>query len=376
MCDKYAAALVRPFDPNAEGAQVCDEYCFPTATAKLTRTFTLSTLSGQSNIDFVLQPNPICTLASQEQYVSGTTWNDQITGGIYWTRTAVTGAIGGGGSNGFSEQGMCTQATLGNTFTRYRVVGFGTRLESIMPATQQQGSVFMSKIPSLATWGNYAGSSPSTTNPGYWAEYLAFYGLPPVDSTGFVSTQMLQLPTSCQYSVPDMSVHTGIETVGTKCSPKALEFRDGNFVDILTAQGGGRGQGLAVFGTTAGTAAIGSNLVDEDYQMQGGWSTLVFRATGLPAASQCFTLEVVFHLEGEPNLATSVIANATMPPVHVAAMHAIHTMASRRPHFTSILKDVVRGVRKVGRTIDSIAGAGTSQRLINGAMTAGLGMFV
>lgn len=367
-CAKYAAALTHPFSDEAEGAQVCDEYCFPTSTTKLERTFVLSTTST-GNLDFVVQPNPICTIATQEQFVSGTTWNDVITGGIFFTRTADTSAIGTSGASGFCEQGLCSVTTLANTYTRYRVVGFGMQLECTLSSQNQQGTVYAAKMPSLDTWGNYAqGNTPKTNTVAVWNEYLAFYGLPTVDTSGYLTTQIIQLPTRFTRSVPEITLAGGVEIDGRKCAPGALDFRDGIYDATLTQQGTGLYQGLAQFPTAAGTVAGPTNILDEDFQKQGGWSVLMVRMSGLPASVPCFTLRMVMHLEGEANINTAIINNATYPPVHVGLMHAIHSHAARMPHFKSIR----RHANRFGAGLNHLFGAGASQRLINGAMTGGL----
>lgn len=323
MAEKYVAALCHPFDPEAQGAQVPDTWQFPTATAELHTSFTLQTVDTSGNLDFVMQPNPLCTIAC-------TNMNGQVVaqGGTSWF--ATTGNTNVGATHGFSELGITSAATLANTFSRYRVVGFGCRLVSILPSLTQQGMIYVAKVPSLNKWTNYASYAGAVN--ASWANYLNFYGLPPLDSTNYITTQISQLQTFHENSVPNMTLAGGLEVVGSICSPRAFDFRDGSNVTQAVGNAGSfYYDGDSITGAT--NLIIATN--GDDFIAQGGWSVLLFRATGLPttANTKVFTLEVIMHIEGVPNLGTSVANSGTLPPVDLNLLnHAVHH-ASKIPHF-------------------------------------------
>jgi len=342
MASKYVACLADPFDPAAEGAQVPDMYAFPTTTAMLRQSFTIQTIDTSGNVDFVMQPNPIATLASTSVNNGG---QSCITGGNLWTATTTNAAAAGAAGHGFNEFGLCTQTVLANTFARYRVVGFGVRFQSILPSLTQQGNIFTAKVPAMNQWANYnIGTAAATA--ATWAQYLNFYQLPPIDSSSYITTQISQLQTFHENSVPNMTLDGGLEVVGQICSPVAFEWRDASNVTLIDAT---ENQAVNTF-TTAGVFVKNT---DADFIRQGGWSALVFRATGLPNTTntKCFNLDVVMHLEGVPNLGNSVISGGEVPPVAMHVMAAAIHHASKLPAF----RKIARGFRHAVHAIDNVS---------------------
>jgi len=361
----YAAALLDPFDDAAEGCQVPDLYAFPTQTCCIRATFTLQS-SPTGNFDCVVQPNPICTIAGQASTTGGVSL---VQGGVPWTTTANAAAVGNGAATGFNEFGLTTLTSLAQTFQRYRVVAAGARLQNILPATTQQGTVLMAKVPSLDSWANYAvGTNPITTNTAVWNEYLSYYGLPAVSGTApnqFITPQIEQLASSMQVAVPTIMLNDGVETNISVCAPQAFEWRDGLSNNVLTGQttaGGivGLRQGQVITNSANGTQFV----IDEDFQNQGGWSTLVMRATGLPVSTNFATLDVIMHLEGVPNITGNLSAGGQTPPVNPQYMQHALAMAHKSPHFRSVRKSI----RGMGRRIDRVFGHGAAQGALMGAI--------
>lgn len=372
---KYHAAIVDPFHESAKGAQVPDEWAFPTETACLRKSFTVFSTNSSGNVDLVVQPNPICTVAAQQQYVSGTTWYNTVTGGSVWTATGNTTALPtggtGSGTNGFTEMGLSTYASLGNTFNRYRMVSYGVRVYPTTSATNTTGTAYFAKVPSLDQFGNYAQGTTSgfTTNAASWNDYLSYYGLPPVDASGFIGTGLMQLQAVHETSIPEMTLDGGVEVVNTVCSPLAFGWRDGIRQADLTTAGSGLKQGLIQTNSTLVT----QNVQDVDFLDQGGCSVILLRMSGLPSGTPsapvaCFTVDVIMHLEGVPNLAGSVLAGGQTPPVAPHMIQHVIAKASRHPHF----RKARRFFRDLGRGIDRTFGHGTSKSLIDAAMVGAM----
>lgn len=360
---KYAACLSDPFSDAAEGAQVPDMYSFPTQTAMLRQSFTAKTVGTSGNLDFIIQPNPLCTIASQSNGVGSVAANNQVTGGNVWLQTSNVTTLGTG-TNGFNELGLTNAAALGATFNRYRVVGFGVQIKSILPSLTQQGTIQCAKVPSL---NKFAWFKPPGAGPGaQYNEYLAYYGLPQVDSTGYLTSQVSQLQTYHEDSVPNMTLSGGLEIVPSLCSPVAFEWRDGQNQFTLSSQNGTATQG----DTIATTAGVWIATVDADYIRQGGWSVMLFRASGLPntANLNCFDIDIVMHLEGVPNLNTSIIPGGSQPPVHMGVLHAAIHHAHKLPSFRRLARKANHAFGAISR-VASMAGVDLKSELASVAVT-------
>ena len=55
--------------------------------------------------------------------------------------------------------------------------------------------------------------------------------------------------------------------------------------------------------------------IDEEFTLQGGWSTSVVRLSGLPAGA-VFTLELVYHIEGVPNCNNHTLMSSAKYPIY------------------------------------------------------------
>jgi len=362
---KYIAALTRPFDSDAEGAQVPDQWSFPTQTSFLRANFTLQTTDISGNLDFVVQPNCFSTVAASAASTNLITGPVLISTPNTWSRCTANGTINSTTERGFTEGGMINESNMKAQFSRYRVVGWGVRVRALQAPLNQQGKILFAKVPSLNTMAMYN----LTAGTSQWNQYLNYYGLPGVDSTGFISTGINSLPSVHETTVATLSAEGGIDIPGQLCSPLAYGFRDATNISVLgTAAGGNIAQGMVTDMLTtqnpqqnpgAATVSGGSGLpttysggiagnissvTDPDFMLQGGWSTLCCRATGLVASANTpvFDLEVIFHLEGNPPVGSiACFASAgSHPPVHVGLLNAAHAAASTMPAFQRVLKDV------------------------------------
>lgn len=360
MPRRYAVCLADPFDPNAEGAQVPDMYAFPTATALCRQSFTAQTIDTSGNLDFVVQPNPLCTIACSSYNNAS---QSVITGGTPWFGTN-NNPNSTGLNHGFSEFGVSSYTSLANTFTRYRVVGFGVRITSVLPSLTQQGQIFVAKVPALHQWAYYPNGGTDTAQ-AEWQQYLNYYELPPLDGSGFITTQMSQLQTFHENSVPNMTLNGGLEVVGQICSPVAFEWRDGSNATYISSD-----TTQCVMQTKA-AGFTGIFYVDPDYVTQGGWSTMLFRASNLPptAGTICFNVEIIMHLEGVPNLGTSIINGGAAPPVEMHLMQQAIHHAARLPPFRKIAHGISNAIGSFNRVSRAFGGPDAKSLLGTAALS-------
>lgn len=351
----YVVALSHPFQPEAQGAQIPDLFSFPTQTNVTRQVFTVST-DGSGNCDFVIQPNILSTIAAKNILTNGTTGTvtSQISGGNAWFQSEV--------QNGFSEFGLVDPAQLAQIYARYRLVAMGVRIKSLIPPLNQQGRIICAKVPSLSHMAvyssgletgiqpNMAGVYPAQTPNATWEDYLGYYELPGIDGSGFISNSMLSLPSAHENSVSGMSLDNGLEIVPTVCSSDFSKWRDGVCSSALDNNEPGTNTTQYQWGQNVGGVAPDGSILtlqlDEDFLMQGGWSVLAFRASGLapnPSGSPpvaVFDVEIVMHLEGLPPVGnTALVTSARMPPVHPGLMNAAIAAAHSIPHFRKIIHD-------------------------------------
>jgi len=371
---KYITALTRPFDMEAEGAQVPDQWSFPTSTNFVRANFTLSTgpTVTNGNVDFVVQPNVLCTVACAANGSMGP-GNSQIDGPNLWS---VNNAVNGG--FGFNEYGLGTEASLSSQFERYRVVGWGVRVRALQAPLNQQGKLLFAKVPSLNQWANYQ----TTQGGSSWNDYLQYYGLPGTDSTNFITTSINALPSVHETSVATISVEGGLDVPGQICAPLAYGFRDGGNTANMGVGSNGRAiaQGIVQGVQTGGlnpsivvptgdslsigvgtyTPADGTQIQDVDFLLQGGWSVLVCRGTGLTTTpgTPVFDIEVIFHLEGLQPVGAgtgSFGQSGQAPPVHMGLLNAAHSVAARMPAFQRVLHQVRDRAHHVNRGLTAVS---------------------
>ena len=221
----------------------------------------------------------------------------------------------------------------------------------------QQGRLICAKVPSLSHSAVYNEQTPNAL----WQDYLGYYELPLPDGTGYISQSMLSLPSSHENMVSGLSLDGGLEVVGSISSPDAFKWRDGTNSYLIDSQDDGVGQtGQTQWIKMNGGFPFPTGAVyDEDFEMQGGWSVLCFRASGLPTATSLtpiFDVEVVFHLEGLPPVGSSVLVTAgRMPPVHMGLLNAAVHAASKKPHFKKIIDSVMKNSSAIKGTLDTAA---------------------
>lgn len=353
----YLDALVHPFAPNAKGARIPDEHSYPTSTYSITGAFTVFSNSPQGDIDFMINPCPFNCITTSSQSKGaitgpisnsfGATQNEAAIPFISAKTQPATGTPVVPNDTLGQWGGVCTTEAVSNNLQDYRIVGYGARIRSLLPPNNQSGQVFMASQPSPAVQPPCISSSYEE-----WMDFCQYPGLQDTPASAtfpqqkWISTSILNYPASDQNMYAEMTAERGMEWVGRITGPKAFEFKDPEFTDILTDQLVSLQQparfGRGLLTTTGGTvptepltvvvADLSSTFVNQqqwtndstiaiengnarllDAFAVGGWSSLAVRATGINLSSATgtgsaengalipvFAVEVIFHLEGTP----------------------------------------------------------------------------
>jgi hypothetical protein len=221
----YLAALTAPFSDDAMGAQVPDLYSFPTSTEYVKTEFTVYTQDSSGNCDFAVLPH-----IYQSFYASNA--SASVMGGVSIPDfTTVPSLSPLNPLTGCALAGVVTPAVLSSSFSQYRIVGFGARVRPLLAPLNQQGRLILASVPSggtafpLGVFGSayeaVLNNAPSVTPN---ANLLPWLGLPSVDGSGYLSTNMLNIPDAQEYAYSELGLKGGLEWVSKSTGPSTLDF--------------------------------------------------------------------------------------------------------------------------------------------------------
>lgn len=292
---RYAAALTHPFSKEAEGVRVPEPYAVSTIVRKIHVPIVLTSSAG-GGLDFTVQPH-ICN-----SFVNtlGT-----MSGGSTLTLTGQPAGLNVRSAVGFTA--------LRAAYQTYRIVAIGVRLKTNVDFTRSGGRVYGAILPASQ-------ELPIAFNTGVTLpDALGCYEIPN-DGTN-VTTSIIGLPRSFQFSTSELMSEGGVEIHFPICSGRALDFLD--------AQAQEAEQGLVVL-----TSGLFSKVTGLGVMSAAGHSQFVLRAEGLQASSDVFTAEVIYHIEGIPLVGTASLVEAmphTPAPASPNEIHLAHRIAAVMP---------------------------------------------
>lgn len=267
----YKAALSRPFSLASQGARVPDMYSVPTTTRHITRKLTLSS-NASGECDLVVLPTA---------YLHAVSPRGSVVGGSNWITldgaTLVNGCI------------LTLPSAMASQLTNYRIVGYGVKVIGIASMTSNAGSLTIATVPaegSLNLTSSIGNQSANSNNAFHTvANTLTAYGIPNASNVVAVSA-LPTLPNSVESSCVNVSERP-ITVTPKLCSPNAFTFK--NTSDI--------GPGFTLQNQTS---AVSISVGNSSYLSFGGFESVVIAATGCPASTSMFDIEIVYHLEGTP----------------------------------------------------------------------------
>jgi hypothetical protein len=310
---KYYLALTDPFHPGAVGAKVPDQYSCPTAVQTVRASFTI-TVNSSGNAGVCVFPNPVTSVACFNGACSDfstITWGDNTT-----TTQARWGV---------------DPTTFAAKLDNYRIVGYGIRVTGLSSMTNASGKFILGAYPVTSAWITKdfpVGGTTMTTNANL-TQFRAWnaWGIPTNGST-LSPGLFVNLPGSKVISAIEASEKV-FGVTPRLSSPDAMNFRDSgdNYA----------GTDLYPGATTGG---------DSDYLEMRGFEACYVYYTGGVASTSTMDLEIVYHLEGKPNLNTGTTqavvgilpsASAAQSPVKPAGMLKVLETAARQP----VVKEVI-----------------------------------
>lgn len=278
MLERYFYALQYPFSRMALDARVPDLFSYPTATYRIEGVIQLNSNSS-GNCSILFSPNPLLSAIDMTgTSISGTNL------GMYQYATSSSFFAGAKESN--------LIASLAN----YRVVGAGLEVRNLLAPTAATGRVIVAHVPSTGLYPGPNTLDASALNNEDVATLLT--GLDPGSTTTGYSTDILELPESCEFTLQDI-IANAISTEFRPFAPSAFEFHNSSAVAALTStQEEVAGDPVV---TATGVVTINhDNFSNENF---GGWDCIILNIFGAPASTSAVAeVKYVIHLEGTPAL--------------------------------------------------------------------------
>jgi len=305
VVDHYAVALCHPFETGAIGARLPEPWACPTTTYKIHIPLVVNTDSSGS-WDAVVAPHVLSTVFSTYPSTSSTTG---ITGGAAISFPVSADAVFTTAVAQSYCNAACTPSSLASKFKNYRVVSWGVRLKTNVDFTHSNGRIYWARVAAPS-------QAPLALSSGVNAASFAADWECPLDATGHMTSQIVDMPEAGQLQVSQLLGPAGHEWTFHPVSGTANQFIDAT---NLTSE-----QALQTF---TGVGAVFTPM-STTYGNISGHQALWIKGEGcvpgntLPGA---FSLEVILHVEGTQNIlggssAPDLVASA--PPPALASPEA------------------------------------------------------
>jgi len=264
---RFLYARVDPFSNDADGARLVDEYCFPTATRRIEKRFTLRTDStGEAGL--VLLPN----LSDVSAFTKG--------------NAASMGGSLDGATTLYYDQAV-TMATLDSVLATHRIVGWGAKVTWIQNVTQIKGNYTLAGIP-CAAHGDFSQALAGVATTVDKAEdVFKTLGVPYTGTTTTARVDVSSLA-ALPYATTALPLAKGedVYMVSKPTSAHATFFRQSNV----------RRPGADAWDSS--TAAAQAQ--DMSVYSKHGWEAFVLGVRGAVPSDAVAEVTMVFHLEGTP----------------------------------------------------------------------------
>ncbi len=272
---QYALALSDPFHPGAVGAKVPDQFATPTITQTVRASMTL-TANAAGEVGAMVFPNPVAStylFAGNGSDFSTITWGDNTT-----TTQARWGV---------------DTATFASKFDNYRIVGYGIRVTGLSSMTNASGKFILGSFPIESKWVTKdfpVGGVTMATNANFTHVATETAWGMPVAGGGHRPSLFVNLPGSVVVSAIEASENV-YEVTPRLSSPAALMWRDSGDSFI----------GTDIVGQTAAPLTSVTTGNAQYLELNGFEACYVYYSGGV-ASTSSIDLEVIYHLEGKPNL--------------------------------------------------------------------------
>lgn len=335
--EQYRLALRDPFHVDAVGVRVPDSYCFPTVTYHIRTQYVISAGAG-GEVTFLFLPSPAFSYL-------------KYAGGI----STPASIFAQNNDAGY----LVSPTELATKLTEYRVVSWGIKLIAKDTAFASKGKLYLALVPTTnnaPSWNTMETVSASSVS--VVAEYTA--GL----TFGYVGNAIMNYPSVKVYSMQDL-LRGDVTVTGLPLSASFYDFKgtsdrsntEWNAGQVIADEG--------VFNSSTGLVNSTAGGRKDVASLRGGMAVLLY-ATGLPANTNEFDIEVIYHLEGSPN--------TSGPGGYPAAKMTLIPSAQQVLHgSTSLVESAISTVRRTVPLIRMAAEAVNRFGATRGVVQAALG---
>lgn len=309
----FAVAISNPLSPQAIGCRVADAYSMPTATYHV-RTSIVATANAQGIFSAAILPSPCYSLHLNAGLITGLTAFTQNTSAAY----------------------LLSPTAVSTVLSEYRTVSWGIRLLAKDTAFNTKGKIFIAPIPTTENAPSWNTLETVTGTGAGIGEYT--YGIDPA----YVGTGINGLPGVRVFSMQDL-LRGEIQCAGIPTNNSFYQFKgttdrsnvNWNVGQVLADEG--------VFNSTTGLVNATAGGRKDIASLRGGRAFYIY-ATGLPASGQEFDIELVYHLEGTPNVSGSS-GPVTLVPSAMRAAHGSTAMVEKALGIASTVGKVITFIR-------------------------------
>ena len=355
MSSSYSHAVLDPFSPEADGAQVPDLYSFPTSTTHIKTSFSVAS-DSLGNFDFAFLPSILASIYSNNQNLLG-----QLAQSLAYPVPIVANGAPSAPSINASINSVISPTQV-QEFDLYRIVGAGLRMRSMLIPQTSTGTMYccsqvagpktlnvtQQTAVNLCTGGNTVGGTSI-----FARQYINHFPrispqtltitAPIAGTVSYFDQSFQSQPTGAVFEHYALNNH-GLEVHLRPVSPKAFEWRSGSNQSVLaknatTVSYYGQDDALNVTVATgavsANAGALDASITEGIADETGGWNAYYFRGFGFPANVTVFTCELIYHLEYIP-LSASSVNFGKFPPVNKEELDEVADAAAVSPFYKPI----------------------------------------
>ncbi len=325
---QYRLALTDPFDPDAIGCRVADSWQTPTSTYHIRQAITITT-NASGTASFAVLPSPCYTFLAHDPAFTGPT----VTGLYSFAQNPLNTATKAGA-------GYLTSPTaLAYHMTEYRVVSWGLRFVAKDTAVSTKGKVYIAAVPTTENCPSWNTLDTITGTPNSLGEYTlgmatsGFHDIVNLPGVRTFSMQDLLRGEVAATGVPTNSIYYSFKGTSDRSNQAWNAAGDQYLADEIVYDSLTKG---LVNATAGGRKDIAS--------LRGG-RAFIIHATGMPANTNEFDIELVFHIEGLPNITGTLVPSAMRPVVgNTSIVERAISFASEAHRIITYIKDAVGAV--------------------------------
>jgi len=316
----YRMALFNPFLPEAYGARVPDSFSRPTACYHFRGIHSLSS-DPNGNLEFMLMPNPFfCLLMGVGSVVTPATSFTNNTKAYYL------------------QSANAAQAILSS----YRVVAWGIKIVAKDTAYAEKGRLVVATVPTTENSPSYNTLLTVTASD---ASIISLYATGnTLSTTSPLVTNPVDVPGAQVLSAQDLLQRQYLMAVAPSHVDQYLfhGLVDRNSYSwasntLLSDEG--------VFNSVSGILVNSTSGGRKDVASLRGGTAVWIQATGLPASSNEFDIDFIYHLECIPNTYSNVLIPSSMTTLAGTTNIVETVIAETRP-----VLDRLRGIAAEGAT--------------------------